>query len=195
MEISDSDRAQLEKFQIQAEKVWKSKLIQSGFGPSMTIGFNGDGILIESTEVDEDHLKSFLVDFRPLISDGETVFLPKIFSLIEKLNPKKEILNMEREIRSNRKSDLRAGFIKIKHFDQTFNEEQMFDLILNSGYMHLDDEKKEKFEKLDEHGKKLGRHQFLSYIYVEVVAILNLHNCVGLLLTEGESLGKSDSAD
>ena len=52
--------------------------------------------------------------------------------------------------------------------------------------MHLDDDKNVTFEKLDEHGKKLGRHQFLSYIYVEMLAIQNLLNCVGLLLEEDE---------
>jgi len=163
-----------------------SKFIESGFGPSLSMRFSDKGLSIQSTEVDEEELKAVLLDFRPLILKEESVYLQTIFNLIETINPRVDILNMEREIRANRKRDLKMGFIQIQHDGQDFTDEKMFNLILNSKYMHLDDDKNVTFEKLDEHGKKLGRHQFLSYIYVEMLAIQNLLNCVGLLLEEDE---------
>ena len=166
-----------------------SKFIESGFGPSLNISFNDKGLSIQSTEVDEEQLKAVLVDFRPLILMGETICLTNIFDSIEVIKPKTEILNMAREIRANRKRDLRKGFIQIQHEGQNFNDEKMFALILNSEYMHLDDDKSVTFGKLDEHGKKLGRHQFLSYMYIQIVAIQNLLTCVGLLLAEDEDSG------
>ena len=87
-----------------------SKFIESGFGLSLSISFNDKGLSMQSTDVDEEQLKAVLVDFRPFILKEESVYLPKIFNLIETINPKVKILNMEREIRANRKRDLKRGF-------------------------------------------------------------------------------------
>jgi len=81
-----------------------------------------------------------------------------------------------------RTRELQQGYIQIQHNGESFDDERMFDLILNSSYMHLDDEKSEKYESLTEHGKQLGRHQFLSYMYIEINTILNLANCIALIL-------------
>lgn len=189
MEISASERTKLEKFQMQAKKVLNSRFIQTGFGPSLKMSFDDKGLSIQSTEVDEEQLKAVLVDLRPLISGAESIDLNKICDLIEVISPKPEILNMEREIRASRKRELKKGFIQMQLDGQDFNDEKMFNLISNSKYFHLNDEKNATFEKLDEHGKKLGRHQFLSNIYIQIVAIRNLHNCVGLLLAEVEDSG------
>ena len=182
MSISQADRRTLEKFHNQAKKVFDSKLIQSGFSINMNLQFDKNGLDIQITEVDEEQLKAVLVDFRPLILNQESIFLPKIFNLIETIEPNEEIINMGRQIRANRKKELNKSIVQINHDGDNYSDESMFDLILNSGYFHLDDNKSLTYEKLPEIGKRLGNYQFLSYLYIEIITILNLYNCVGLIL-------------
>ena len=184
MKLSDEDRKKLEKFQKQAEKVLNSALIKSGWKPSMYYSSDQKRIII-NIEVIEDHLKALLVDFRPLISKKESVFIPKIFNLIEQPDLDPRIVEMIHQIHVEREAAQKLEILQGSDGTE-YNEKEMFDLILNSEYMHLDENKAEAFKKLTDLGKEVGFLQFLKYIHQEVSTISKLHNAVALILEENK---------
>lgn len=68
----------------QAERLSTRRLMQSRVDTDLTINVGGGLPTVTWKRPDEEEFQAFLVDLRPFISDGEPVFLDRIFNLIER---------------------------------------------------------------------------------------------------------------
>jgi hypothetical protein len=68
----------------QADHLSKRRLMKSGLDTNLAITAGGGPPTVTWKRPDEEDFRSFLVDLRPFIADGEPVFLDRIYNLIER---------------------------------------------------------------------------------------------------------------
>ena len=186
MDVSDSNIATLKKFLKQTEKLLNSNLIKLNKSLELNFSFDGSGLITKVTQFDEDQLSSLLIAFRPMISKDEDIFLPKIYHLIELNSTNPELKEMGRNIRKLEKEALKNSPISLTVDNTKYSDEKIYDLISNSEYFHLDDQKSREIEKIPLDGKEILRYKFMNYIILEITVIVNLKQAVTLLLKEIE---------
>jgi hypothetical protein len=67
----------------QADRLSRRRLMQSGLDTNLTITAGGGSATVTWNRPDEEEFQAFLVDLRPFISEGEPVFLRRVYNLIE----------------------------------------------------------------------------------------------------------------
>jgi len=92
----------------QADRLSKRRLMKSGLDTSLAITAGSGPPTVTWRRPDEEDFRSFLVDLRPFIAEGEPVFLDRVFNLIERHVTN---LKLREEARHSRKilGDVREG--------------------------------------------------------------------------------------
>jgi len=67
----------------QTDRLSRRRLMRSGLDTNLTITARGATATADWRRPDEEEFQAFLVDLRPFISEGEPVFIDRIYSLIE----------------------------------------------------------------------------------------------------------------
>jgi hypothetical protein len=163
-----SVRESLELFVNRAEVLLSSRLILNGFGTSLSFGFDRvQGLTFSSKQPDEELLRSFLLTFRRFISEGEAVFLFRIFNLCQRHLTSENLKNYLIEARQYWSQEVRGG--RTGHVNYKLNEIQISpefitDLWINGYYFHDSPAKLRELEQLLSNQKVLVRHIFLDHL-------------------------------
>lgn len=170
----------LELFVKRAEELGKSTFLQSDFVPHLQAERTGtEPASTNLSEPDEDVLRSFLMAYRPFISDRDPVFISMIFNLCyQHITDSKDralIVEMQAAWKALQKGE-RSGLQLVEKGKQLLPAETQ-DLWINGYYFHPNhQEKSKRLSELSEGFQEAFRYQFLEHVYESARIILFVAN-------------------
>jgi hypothetical protein len=164
-----STRERLELFTYRARASSDRRLVREGMGWTSTISWDhvSQQLRIRPPEVDEEDLRSFLLDFRHFISEREPVFINRIFNDCLRFLKSDEL---KTEIRKA-KDEWEQVFVKSKAFPLIVNGRKItpayiLDLWIDGYYFHSNREKFQELQNMIQASWSLVRMHILQSIPV-----------------------------
>src|ERR1051326_6379380 len=158
-------RELLELFVARAEELERSRLLVNGFSPSFSMNWDRmSGVRFESSQPDEEDLRSYLVTFRKFISDREPLYLFKIHNICFQHLVSDKLRNNLIEARQAWQKELKQGGIHLNFNERDIRPEYITNLWINGYYFHDEPEKYRKLKSLLPHENMLVKHIFLDHV-------------------------------
>lgn len=181
--MNDIEKSEL--YKTRTEELKNTRLIRKGFNPAITVQWNNmQGLQFNSSEVDEEDLRSFLITFRQFISPKEPVFLQHIYNLCQRCLASDELKGYLIKSREAWKKAQRNTGIKLIIKGKEITPEDVTDLWINGYYFHNDSEKMAMLKRLLPHESMLVRNHFLNFLVDATRQILYVSNIITIALKE-----------
>jgi hypothetical protein len=163
--VAFSECEQLELFVARASDLENSRLLRNDFNPSFSIRWDRvQGLRFESTEPDEEDLRSFLLTLRQFISNDEPIYLFKVYNLCHQHITSDELKGYLIEARQAWSQQLKQGGIRLIVNGQEISPEYITNLWINGYYFHNDPVKMRTLRSLLPHERTLIRQVFLDHM-------------------------------
>lgn len=140
-------------------------LRQTGFGVEVKFKFDpATGMSMRWNEPDAEQLDSFLIRFRPFVSQGEDVYLQNIHNLCFRAAKADELKRELQFAREHYSKVLKGLVVKIQFNGTAITPEHLSDLWINGIYFHNDEKKRAELEAMHPALRSLARTEFLSLL-------------------------------
>lgn len=163
----------------QAQQMLNRPLLTSnGLQGGFSMSFNHTtGLRFTAPEPDEDHFRSFMLDFRPFTMSGERIHLGRIMNVLEQYLTDTELRDAVRDVRRQWKLAQR-GMVGLVINQRNYTADTVLSLFVNGYYFHHDSEKRELVESFGEIGKWLARRTFIDMMIDGVRVIAAIRNVI-----------------
>jgi hypothetical protein len=166
--------------QLQARRIIREEDLRS----SLNINFaKGGPLTVRHHEPDEEDLRSYLLDFRKLVSDREPVFVYRVFKVAHRHVSSDEIVAGLARARAAWRDALQQGDIRFVVNDIDLTPETIMDLWINGWYFHDDVEKRRKLEALGD--VPASRWLFIDSVVSATKVVLYVGHVLKIALREG----------
>lgn len=160
--MEPTERLQL--FDRRVEELLAARLLKN-FKPGFRLDFGAEKPLrSEVNEPDEDHLRSFFLTFRKLVSDGEPVFISGIHNILWQRLTTDSLKGALAEAHKEWRGRMRTGMLEFVVDDQKIRPEYVLDLWINGEYFHDDQIKKKELDRLLGVGLSFVRYMLLNAV-------------------------------
>lgn len=181
-----SIREQLELYTARVEQLWRTRLLQNGLSPSFSMKWDYvQGLRFESSVIDEDDLRSFLLTFRQFISNDEPVFLFRVYNLCYQHFTSDELKEYLVKSRETWQQELQRGGIRLNYNGHNLSPEEITRIWINGFYFHNDPEMRRMLESLLPHENMLVRHIFLDHVTEATKRVIYVARLIIIALREG----------
>ncbi len=136
-------------------------------------------------EPSDDVLKSFLVDFRPFVSQREPVYLYRIYRICERSLGNAQLRHWLRKSREYWKEVHASSGLRLQVDNRIYRPEEIADFWINGWYFHDDPQKLDELKRLGSAGFRLHRVEFHHFLDNCVEQVLYTGNVVKAGLAEG----------
>lgn len=173
-------REQFELFCESVIELQDTSFIKKGVHVSIDIGSSADGgLLFEPRDwPDEEDLRSFLLSFRPFISEKEPIFLTRIYNICYRQIKDIKIKSLIAKDRRYWNLANRAPSFAFKYKGKTASPEEIVHLWINGKYFHKDEDKRRVLKALDKRTERFFKLTFIHFIIDGVALILRLDNLI-----------------
>lgn len=184
MDDLHADIEVLKRFCARADRLLVQPLAQTGWTDTFTLRFEQSRIVSVSLEgPDEKDLQVLLLQLRPFVSEGEDIFIGRVFGIMDRRltdNPMREALRNARALWKAAQKSL--GLVLVVE-GKTLTPEILADLWINGYYFHDDPEKERKLRATGALG--LSRFEFRGYVGEALKQVANLYYKVTEALSAG----------
>jgi len=151
-------------FKYRAQELGGTRMLTKGFNPGLSVKWDRmQGLRFESSEPDEEDLRSFLLTFRQFVSPKEPVHLLHIYNVCREVLTSDELKGYLVQSRAVWKRALKNAGIDLTIDDVKMTPEHVADLWINGVYFHNDDDNRREIERLVPY-EKLHKFVFLDYL-------------------------------
>jgi hypothetical protein len=178
---------QLDLFVKRVLELNATRLVNSGgLATELSITFSDvQPLKIQTQQLDEDDLKSFLLTFRQFTSDSEPIYVNRIYRILESEINSDVIQNRLRAGRRQWHQQNRNGSLKVVINDRTFPPVDLLDFWINGYYFHNDKRKASALFQRDPLGHVLTQQVFLDCLIETTRYLFFLWNVVMIARREG----------
>lgn len=179
-------REQFDLFVQRADELARRRLIKDGLKVSFTIRYKDtDGLQVTPANVDEEDVRSFVLDLRHFLSDNEPVHLDRLFNLC--------LRYLKDDTIKGHVSDARKHWWQIQKqisFELTIDGQQMTpahvaDVLINGQYFHNDPDHRSELGCLSPMLRTTIDAHFLFFVVKATEVILYLANVIRHGLSKG----------
>ena len=148
--------------------------LQGGFSMSFD---HTTGLQFSAPEPNEEHFRSFMLDFRPFTARKERIYLGRVINLLDRHLTDTELRESLRELQAQWKRAQR-GVLGLSIDAKDYAADDVLNLFVNGYYFHHDREKRAVVESFGEIGKWLARRNFIDLVVDGVRVVAYLRNII-----------------
>lgn len=175
---------QLRCFSHEADELRQEPLAQTGWDNSYTLNFDRTrGLSSALRQPNETLLRSLLLTLRKFVSEGEPVFLNRIYNVCEQHITNEEMRHLLRHAREKWKQAQKSGGMKLVYNGRDLTPEHVADLWINGHYFHSEPEKLRELREIVVFG--LDRVTFVTFVGDTLRQVLYVDNVVRHALRDG----------
>ena len=180
-------REQLALFMESVIELRTASLIKKGLSVTIDIGSSAQGKLqFEPRDwPDEEGLRSFLILFRPFISDKEPIFLNRIYNICYNIIKSQKLRNLIADARAKWKRANKFSSFPFKYNGKIYSPEEVVNLIISGKYFHKDENKAKILRALDSSTEVLFKLVFITYIMEGIAHISWMHKIIKHAIKNG----------
>jgi hypothetical protein len=134
-------------------------------------------------EPNEEHLRSYLLDFRKFVSESEPIFIYKVFNIAHQHITGEEIAASLINARRSWRDSMSSGDISFVENDSSLEPEHLIDLWINGYYFHEDPAKRAKLEWLSQ--VPMSRWLFINVLVRSTQILIFTAHAIKIALREG----------
>jgi len=180
MRWAGSRGEQYDLFVVRAKELLDRRIVRS-HGLQATFNLNWHcqaGLNLNIPQPDEEDLRSFLVSFRPFVSNDDPVFVNRVHNLLWEDIESDQIRAQLRLARSHWDRACKDGLVALRLNGTRLDSTEVLDLWINGIYFHNDSRKRARLQNLDPVSLFFARFKLLDHLVIATRYIVYLGNLV-----------------
>jgi hypothetical protein len=170
--------------------VIRTRAVRDGaLGVEMNLNFGiNRPFSVTHLETDEETLKSFLLSFRPFISNDEPIFVNRVYNTCWPVLRSDDLKARMVKGREHWTNSARNGPFRLVINNEHLSPEHLTDLWINGPYFHNDKRKAKTIDRLDPMGTIFARQAFINHLIPATNYVIDL----GQIIVIGRAQGLLD---
>ena len=179
----------VELFLERAKELVQTNLAKSGLSIRHNIHYEKDsGLSTEFEEPNENDLRSYLLTFRQFISEGEPIFIGRIYNLCARCLTDDELKRDAADARQYWHLAQRHNGMKLIVNGREYTASEVCDWFINGQYFHNDPEHRAKIKEMERFplDREIFRFHFLNFVIEASRHAMYLRNLIAHAQREGK---------